>query len=198
MRRAPVRTRACRASHWRSSKAVIRPYRGVLPTLADRVYVDQQACVIGDVHLGTDASVWPFAAVRGDVNRIRIGARTNVQDNAVLHVTHDGPYSPGGADLLIGEDVTIGHGVILHACHIGDRVLIGMGSILLDKVVVEDEVFIAAGSLVSPGKRLQSGWLYRGQPAQPVRALSADELANLRYSAEHYVRVKNHYLDPAG
>ena len=176
---------------------MIRPYRGLLPTLAEGVYVDEQACVIGDVHLGADASVWPFAAVRGDVNRICIGARSNVQDNAVLHVTHDGPYSPGGADLLIGADVTIGHGVILHACHIGDRVLIGMGSLVLDRAVVEDEVFIAAGSLVSPGKRLKRGWLYRGQPAQPVRELSADELANLRYSAEHYVRVKNRYLDPS-
>lgn len=175
---------------------MIRPYRGLMPTLADGVYVDEQACVIGDVHLGADASVWPFAAVRGDVNRIRIGARSNVQDNAVLHVTHDGPYSPGGADLLIGEDVTIGHGVILNACRVGSRVLIGMGSILLDKVEVENDVFIAAGSLVTPGKRLRSGWLYRGQPAQPVRELRADEIANLRYSAENYVRVKNRYLDP--
>lgn len=176
---------------------MIRAFAGQLPTLEAGAYVDPQACVIGDVHLGADASVWPFAAVRGDVNRIRIGARSNVQDNSVLHVTHDGPYSPGGADLVIGDDVTIGHGVILHACNIGSRVLIGMGSILLDKVLVEDEVFIAAGSLVSPGKRLRSGWLYRGRPAQPVRELTADEIANLRYSAAHYVRVKNRYLDPA-
>lgn len=175
---------------------MIRRYQGILPTLGAGAYVDEQACVIGDVHLGADASVWPFAAVRGDVNRIRIGARSNVQDNAVLHVTHDGPYSPGGADLLIGEDVTIGHGVILHACHIGDRVLIGMGSIVLDKVEIEDEVFVAAGSLVTPGKRLQRGWLYGGQPAKPMRELNSSELENLRYSAEHYVRVKNRYLSP--
>lgn len=175
---------------------MIRPYQGILPTLAEGAYVDEQSCVIGDVHLGADASVWPFAAVRGDVNRIRIGARTNVQDNSVLHVTHDGPYSPGGADLVIGEDVTIGHGVILHACHIGDRVLIGMGSILLDKVVVENDVFIAAGSLVTPGKTLQSGWLYAGQPAKPLRELKPAELENLRYSAAHYVRVKDRYLNP--
>lgn len=175
---------------------MIRPYQGILPTLAEGAYVDEQACVIGDVQLGADASVWPFAAVRGDVNRIRIGARSNVQDNSVLHVTHDGPYSPGGADLVIGEDVTIGHGVILHACHIGDRVLIGMGSILLDKVVVENDVFIAAGSLVTPGKTLQSGWLYAGQPAKPLRELKPAELENLRYSAAHYVRVKDRYLNP--
>lgn len=175
---------------------MLRPYQGVMPTLAPGAYVDEQACVIGDVHLGTDASVWPFAAVRGDVNRIRIGARTNVQDNAVLHVTHDGPYTPGGADLIIGDDVTIGHGVILHACHLGQRVLVGMGSIVLDNVQVEDEVFIAAGSLVTPGKVLKSGWLYAGQPAKPVRELRPAEIENLRYSAEHYVRVKNRYLNP--
>lgn len=167
-----------------------------MPRLAEGAYVDEQACVIGDVHLGIDASVWPFAAVRGDVNRIRIGARTNVQDNSVLHVTHDGPYSPGGADLVIGEDVTIGHGVILHACHIGNRVLVGMGSIVLDRVEIADDVFIAAGSLVTPGKKLQSGWLYAGQPAKPLRELKPDELENLRYSATHYVRVKNRYLTP--
>jgi carbonic anhydrase/acetyltransferase-like protein (isoleucine patch superfamily) len=175
---------------------MLRPYQGLMPTLARGAYVDEQACVIGDVHLGEDASVWPFASVRGDVNRIRIGARTNVQDNSVLHVTHDGPYTPGGADLLIGDDVTIGHGVILHACHIGQRVLIGMGSIVLDEVEIEDEVFVAAGSLVTPGKRLQRGWLYAGQPARPMRELRPAEIENLRYSAEHYVRVKNRYLNP--
>lgn len=175
---------------------MLRPYQGVLPQLARGAYVDEQACVIGDVHLGEDASVWPFAAVRGDVNRIRIGARTNVQDNAVLHVTHDGPYTPGGADLLIGDDVTVGHGVILHACHIGHRVLVGMGSIVLDNVRIEDEVFIGAGSLVTPGKQLQRGWLYAGRPARPVRELRPSEIENLRYSAQHYVRVKNRYLIP--
>mgnify|MGYP001594747234 CR=1 FL=1 len=188
--------RPCRCRLIDRPASVIRPYAKILPTLGPGAYVDEQACVIGDVHLGEDASVWPFATVRGDVNRIRIGARSNVQDNSVLHVTHDGPYTPGGADLLIGDDVTLGHGVILHACHIGNRVLVGMGSLLLDKVVVEDEVFIAAGSLVSPGKRLQSGWLYAGRPAKPVRELKPEEIANLSYSAAHYVRVKNRYLNP--
>lgn len=173
---------------------MIRGYRGVLPRLAEGAWVDPQASVIGDVTLGADASVWPMAVVRGDVNRIVIGARSNVQDGAILHVTHDGPYAPGGVPLLIGDDVTIGHGVILHACTIGDRVLIGMGAKLLDQVVVEDEVFVAAGSLVPPGKRLESGWLYRGSPAVAARPLTAEERANLRYSAEHYVRVKNHHV----
>ena len=177
---------------------MIRPFEKILPTLARGAYVDEQACVIGDVHLGEDASVWPFAVARGDVNHIRIGARTNVQDNSVLHVTHDGPYTPGGVPLLIGEDVTIGHGVILHACTIGNRVLVGMGSKILDQVVIEDDVFIAAGSLVTPGKRFKSGWLYGGQPARPMRELKPREIENLKYSAEHYVRIKNRYLASAG
>lgn len=173
---------------------MIRPYRQQLPRLAAGAYVDEAACVIGDVELGEDASVWPMAVLRGDVNAIRIGARTNVQDGSVLHVTHDGPYSPGGAALMVGDDVTIGHGVILHACTIGNRCLIGMGALVLDKVVIEDEVFIAAGSVVPPGKRLVSGFLYRGSPAQQARPLTDTERAQLKYSAEHYVRVKNDYL----
>lgn len=173
---------------------MIRPYKGIVPTLGKNAYVDEQASVIGDVHLGEDASVWPMASLRGDVNRIRVGARSNVQDNAVLHVTHDGPYSPGGADLIIGDDVTIAHAVVLHACHIGDRVLIGMGSIVMDKVEIEHDVIVAAGSLVTPGKRLKSGWLYAGRPAKPVRELKAEEIENFTYSTAHYVRVKNDYL----
>lgn len=173
---------------------MIRPYLDQRPTLGADVYVDEAARVIGDVTLGDDASVWPMAVLRGDVNAIRIGARTNVQDGSVLHVTHDGPYSPGGAPLVIGDDVTIGHGVILHACTIGNRCLIGMGALVLDKVVVEDEVFIAAGAVVPPGKRLVSGFLYRGNPAQQARPLTDTEKAQLQYSAEHYVRIKNNYL----
>jgi carbonic anhydrase/acetyltransferase-like protein (isoleucine patch superfamily) len=173
---------------------MIRPFQGVLPRLGEHVYVDESAQLIGDVVLGDDASVWPLAVIRGDVNRIRIGARSNVQDNSCLHVTHDGPYSPGGVDLQVGDDVTIGHGVILHACRIGNRCLIGMGSIVMDRVTVEDDVLIAAGSVVSPGKTLKSGWLYRGSPAQPARELTAEEIQSLKYSAEHYVRVKNKYL----
>lgn len=174
---------------------MMRPYRGRTPRLGARVYVDEQAALIGDVTLGDDASIWPMASVRGDVQRIEIGARTNVQDNAVLHVTHDGPYSPGGGPLLIGDDVTIGHGVILHACSIGDRCLIGMGAIIMDRAVLEDECFIAAGAMVPPGKVLKGGWLYRGSPAQPARELSPQEREQLLYSAHHYVRIKNHYLE---
>lgn len=174
---------------------MIRPYRGRTPRLGARVYVDEQAALIGDVTLGDDASIWPMASVRGDVQRIEIGARTNVQDNAVLHVTHDGPYSPRGVPLLIGDDVTIGHGVILHACSVGDRCLIGMGAIIMDRAVLEDGCFIAAGAMVPPGKVLKGGWLYRGSPAQPARELSPQEREQLLYSAHHYVRIKNHYLE---
>ncbi|MDR3418342.1 MAG: gamma carbonic anhydrase family protein [Nevskia sp.] len=174
---------------------MIRGYRGIRPRLGERVYVDPSAQLIGDVELADDVSLWPLVVVRGDVNRIAIGARSNVQDGSVLHVTHDGVYTPGGADLRIGADVTVGHGVILHACRIGDRCLIGMGARVLDEAVLEDEVFVAAGSLVPPRKRLVSGYLYRGAPAEQARPLSAQEIAQLKYSAEHYVRLKNHYLE---
>ena len=172
---------------------MLRAFQGVSPTLEDGAWVDPSAQVIGDVVLGKDASVWPLASVRGDVHRIRIGAASNVQDNCVLHVTHDGPYAPGGSPLLIGDHVTIGHGAILHACTIGNRVLIGMGSLVLDEAIIEDEVLLAAGSLVPPGKRLESGHLYRGRPAEKARALTAAEREQLRYSAEHYVRIKAKY-----
>ena len=173
---------------------MIRSFQGIQPKLAPGVYVDESAQVIGDVTLGEDASVWPLTVVRGDVNKITIGARSNVQDNCCLHVTHDGPYTPGGVELVIGEEVTVGHAVTLHACTIGNRCLIGMGAIVLDRAVLEDECFIAAGAIVSPGKRLKGGWLYRGSPAQPVRELTEAERDNLRYSAAHYVRLKNKYL----
>jgi len=172
----------------------VRPFEGRAPELGRGVYVDARALVIGAVALGDDASLWPFTVARGDVNEIVIGARTNVQDNTVLHVTHDGPYSKGGRPLLIGEEVTVGHQCILHACTIGDRVLVGMGSLVMDGAVVEEDVLIAAGTLVSPHKRLERGFLYQGRPATRVRALTDDELAMLRYSAQHYVRLKGRHL----
>lgn len=173
---------------------MIRSFEGITPSLGQGAWVDASAQLIGDVVLGADSSVWPLVTIRGDVNKIRIGACTNVQDNSCLHVTHDGPYSPGGAGLTIGDEVTVGHGVILHACTIGNRVLIGMGSIVMDGVVIEDEVLLAAGSLVSPGKRLLSGHLYRGRPAAVARALTVAEREQLAYSAAHYVRVKNRHM----
>lgn len=172
---------------------MIRTFEGITPQLGAGVFIDETALVLGDVVLGDEVSIWPMTVLRGDVNSIRIGARTNIQDNSVLHVTHDGPYTPGGVGLTVGEDVTIGHRVILHACEIGDRCLIGMGAIVMDEAVLDDDVFLAAGTLVPPGKHLEGGYLYRGR-AEQVRPLSDKERANLKYSAEHYVRVKNRHM----
>lgn len=175
-----------------------RAFDGCRPELGARVWIDPAACVIGAVRLGDDVSVWPNTVLRGDVNTIEIGARSNVQDGTIGHVTHDGPYTPdGGIPLVVGEDVTVGHAAVLHACTIGDRCLVGMGALILDGAVLADDVMLAAGSLVGPGKRLESGWLYRGRPARAVRRLTDDELEMLRYSAAHYVRLKNRYLRAA-
>ena len=173
----------------------MRQFQGHLPKTGKRVYLDSTAVIVGRVTLADDVSVWPHVAARGDVNFIEIGARTNIQDNSVLHVTHDGPYTPdNGIPLIIGEDVTVGHRCILHACTIDNRVLVGMGAILMDGVTVEDDVLIGAGTLVPPGKRLERGWLYRGNPMEKARPLKPEELDMLKYSAAHYVRLKDHYL----
>lgn len=173
----------------------LRPYRSITPTVGARVYIDPSAVVIGKVTIGDDASIWPAAVVRGDVNTISIGARTSIQDGCVLHVTHDGPFSPGGRSLIIGSDVTVGHRAVLHACTIGNACLVGMGSLILDDVVTEDHVMIGAGSIVTPGKRLTAGGLYVGSPARRVRDLNPGEIEFLSYSAAHYVRVKDAYLE---
>jgi carbonic anhydrase/acetyltransferase-like protein (isoleucine patch superfamily) len=172
----------------------LRDYRGVSPVQGARVYVDEHALVIGRVTLGDDASVWPFAVLRGDVNRIEIGARTNIQDGSVLHVVHDGPAVPGGLPLIIGDDVTVGHKAMLHAARIGHRCLIGMAAVVLDGAVIEDDVMLAAGSVVPPRKRLASYGLYLGNPAKRVRELTDGERAQLLYSARHYVTIKDGYL----
>ena len=168
----------------------IRPYLEHRPVLGERVYVDPAATVIGDVVLGDDVSVWPGTVIRGDVNFIRIGARTNLQDGTVVHVSHDGPHARlGGFATHIGADVTIGHKAIVHACRIEDAVLVGMGAILLDGVVVEKHGFVGAGALVTPGKVVGSGELWLGNPARKVRVLSDAEIEALYYSARHYVRL---------
>jgi carbonic anhydrase/acetyltransferase-like protein (isoleucine patch superfamily) len=172
-----------------------RPYRGVLPTLEAGVFIDSTALVIGDVVLGRDVSIWPMAVVRGDVNYIRVGARSNVQDGSVLHVTRPYPGSEAGFPLIIGEDVVIGHKVTVHGCTIGNRILVGIGAIVLDGAVVEDEVMIGAGSVVTPGKRLESGGLYVGNPARRVRELTAAERARIPAMAGFYVDLKNEYQD---
>jgi len=171
----------------------IQPYLGVRPRLGAGVYVDPAALVIGDVELGEDVSIWPMAVVRGDVNLIRIGARSNVQDGSVLHVSRPYPGNDSGWPLLIGEDVVVAHKVVLHGCTIGNRVLVGIGAIVLDGVVVEDDVTIGAGAVVAPGKRLQSGGLYLGSPARRVRELEPAEIARVPIMASWYVNLKKDY-----
>ncbi|MEO1830436.1 MULTISPECIES: gamma carbonic anhydrase family protein [Pseudomonas] len=172
----------------------VRGFRDWQPVLGDRVFVDPSAVVLGDVELGDDCSVWPGAIIRGDMHRIRIGDRTSVQDGSVLHITHAGPFNPDGYPLTIGDDVTIGHKVLLHGCSIGSRVLVGMGSIVMDGAVVEDEVIIGAGSLVPANRTLESGYLYMGSPAKQVRALTDKEREFFTYSAANYVRLKDQHL----
>ena len=173
--------------------AAITPYNGISPELASGAWVHPRATVIGEVKLGANASVWPGAVVRGDVNSITIGAATNIQDNSVLHVSHKTAADPKGGPLVIGERVTVGHTVILHACTIEDECLIGMGSIILDRAVLRKHVLLGAGSLVPEGKVLESGYLYLGRPAKMVRELTPQEIAYFNYSAEHYVKLMRSY-----
>jgi len=170
-----------------------RTYRFLLeqPRLGRRVFVSAQAHVSGSVTLADDVSIWPMAVLRGDVNHISVGARCNIQDGAILHVTHEGPYSPQGGPLTLAEDITIGHGVILHACTIGHRCLVGMGAIVMDEAVLEDDAMIAAGAVVTPGTVVPSRTLWKGNPARLARPLSDEQVKMLRYSAEHYVRLKD-------
>lgn len=164
------------------------------PRIAERTYLHETAQIIGDVRIGDDASIWCNAVLRGDVNHIIIGRCTNVQDFVMCHVSHKTDSKPQGSPLILGDYVTIGHAAILHGCEIGNECLIGMGSIVMDDAVIENNVMVGAGSLVPPGKHLESGFLYVGRPVEKVRRLTESEIAYLRYSAEHYVRVKNNYL----
>ena len=173
----------------------IRPYLNSTPQLSNNCYIDEMSVVIGDVILAENVSVWPFAVIRGDVNHIQIGKNSNVQDHAMLHVSHKKADKLNGSPLIIGEDVTIGHHVTLHGCTIGNRVLIGINSIVLDDVIIPDDVMIGAGTLIPPGKVLESGYLYVGSPAKKVRPLTEKELAFLPYSAQNYVKVSGHYLE---
>lgn len=172
----------------------IQSFQGHTPQLAAGVYVHQAATVIGEVALGEDVSVWPGAVIRGDINFIHIGAGSNIQDCAVLHVNHKSIQDPIGAPLVIGNNVTIGHSVILHGCTIEDECLIGMGSIVMDKTIVQKHVLVAAGSLVPAGKVLESGYLYMGSPVKKIRALTEQEVAFFMTSAEGYLKLKNAYL----
>lgn len=175
----------------------IRNYQQQKPVIGQHCYIDDTAMIIGEVTIGKNCSFWPFTVVRGDVNSIVIGNNTNIQDGSVLHVTHDGPYdfNRGGYSLTIGSHVTVGHRVILHGCTIGNHCLIGMGSTIMDGVIVKPNTIIGAGSLITPGKELEEGYLYVGHPARKVRQLSKEEIESIRYSADHYVKLKDNYLE---
>ncbi len=168
----------------------IRNFENNQPVIHETAYVDEMALVSGQVLIGEDSSIWPMTVIRGDVNKITIGKRSNIQDGSVLHVTHGSDYSTEkGFPLSVGDDVTVGHKAVLHACTIGNRSLIGMGAIVLDGAVIEDEVIVGAGSLVPPNKILESGYLWLGSPVKKVRKLKEKEKEFLLYSAKHYVKL---------
>ncbi|AWX99130.1 gamma carbonic anhydrase family protein [Marinomonas primoryensis] len=176
---------------------VMKSFRGKMPQLGDRVWVDENAVIIGDVTIGDDSSVWPLVAIRGDMHSITIGARTSIQDNSCLHITHASTYKPEGYPLSIGDDVTVGHMAMLHGCTVGSRVLVGMGTTILDGAVIEDEIIIGAGSLVPPGKRLESGFMYMGSPVKKIRPLNEKEIEYFQYAGLNYVKLKDEYLAEA-
>ncbi|MFY1827560.1 gamma carbonic anhydrase family protein [Myxococcus fulvus] len=165
----------------------LRPFRGVLPTVHPSCFVDDSAQVVGDVHLGEDSSVWLNTVMRGDVNPIRIGQRTNIQDLSLIHVTG------GRSSTVVGDDVTVGHHVVLHGCTVGNRVLVGMGAILLDDVEIGDDCIIGAGTLLTPGTKIPPGSLVVGSPGKVKRAVTPEEREFLLLSAQHYVHIASEY-----
>ena len=173
----------------------IRAYKGISPVFGKDCYVDESAVVVGDITCGDDVSFWPLTAARGDVNKITIGDRTNVQDGTVLHVTRITKKHPEGFPLIIGDDVTIGHKCMLHGCIVGNRILVGMGAIIMDGAEVGDDIIIGAGTLVPPNKKLEAGYLYVGNPCQQKRKLSEEEIAFLAQSSLNYVALKDDYLE---
>jgi carbonic anhydrase/acetyltransferase-like protein (isoleucine patch superfamily) len=172
----------------------ITSFKGITPLLGARVYIDPVARVIGDVEIGDDSSVWPTAVIRGDMNTIRIGKRTSIQDGSILHITHASDFNPNGWPLTIGDQVTVGHRAVLHGCTIHDRVLIGNGAIIMDGAVIESEVIIGAGCMVPPGKRLEGGFVYTGNPAKQARPLKESEAKFFPYTSDNYVKLKDQYL----
>lgn len=168
---------------------MLKSFRGISPQVASTAFIVETAALIGDVTVGEQSSIWFNVVVRGDVNYIRIGERTNIQDGSVVHVTHKTHPT------LIGDDVTIGHNVTLHGCRIGNRCLIGMGAIVMDDAEIGDDAMIAAGALVVPGTVVPSGTLFAGSPAKQKRLLTEAEIAGLKKSAENYLGYTRSYLD---
>lgn len=167
---------------------MILPFQGIRPRIHESVFVAHSADIIGDVEIGANSSIWYQVVIRGDVNDIRIGSRTNIQDHSMLHVTRR------KAPLRVGNEVTVGHRVTLHGCTVGNRVLLGMGAIVMDHAVIEDDCMIGAGALVTQGTRIPSGHLAIGSPARVARPLKPEEIAFLKQSAENYVGDSREYL----
>lgn len=172
----------------------IRQFNQITPKIAKSAYVDPFAIIIGEVEIGEDSSIWPFACVRGDMHTITIGKRSSIQDGSVCHITHKGKYNKNGYPLIIGNNVTVGHKVMLHGCTILDNCIIGIDSTVLDGATIESNVILGAKSLVPPNKTLESGFLYLGSPAKRIRKLTNEELEFIEYSAANYVNLKNTYL----
>ncbi len=174
----------------------IRNYKQYVPKINSSAWIDESAVVIGRCELAEDVGIWPNATLRGDVNDIVIGARSNIQDGTVVHTTHESEVSKG-SKCIVGKDVTVGHNAVLHGCIIEDECLIGMGAVILDNALVKKHVLVGANSLVPPGKVLESGYLYVGSPVKQARPLTEKELSFFKYSAEHYVKLKNEYQSPS-
>ena len=176
----------------------VRKHRGLSPKLGKRVYVDPSAVVIGEVVLGDDCSVWPGAVLRGDMHSIVVGNRTNIQDNATLHITHPSKFNSGGWPLVIGSDVVIGHGAVVHGCNLNDRLLVGNGAIINDGAEIESEVIVGAGCVVPPGKKLISGYVHVGNPCRVLRPITDSERIFFSYTTANYVKLKDIYLAENG
>jgi len=172
---------------------VLRAFHQTTPTLGKRVFIDDSAIVTGNITIGDDSSVWPLCSLRGDLLSITIGNNTNIQDGTVIHTSHASQFQKA-AQVIIGNNVTVGHKAMVHGCTIHDTSLIGMGAIVLDHAVIESYVILGAGSVVGPGKVLESGYVWRGCPARKARSLTQDERTFLTYSAESYVRLKNQHM----
>lgn len=180
---------------------IIIPYRGIKPKISPDAFIAENAVIIGDVEIGPGTSVWYNCVIRGDVNSIRIGANTNIQDGTVIHVNHDrngGDYreTGGGLPTSIGDGVTVGHMALLHACTVEDNAFIGMRSVVMDAAIVQADAMVAAGALVTPGKVVPSGELWSGSPAKKFRDLKPEELEGIRYSAQNYAELGKSYTDP--
>ena len=178
---------------WRFNIMTICAYKNKSPKIAEGVFIDESAKVIGDVTIGKDSSVWPMATIRGDVNRIEIGERTNIQDGCVLHCSPSCDFYGEGYPLILGNNVSIGHNATLHGCIIRDNCLVGMGDIVQDGAEIAGEIIVAAGSLVPPNKKLESGYMYVGSPVKKARELNIAEKKLLSYNVACYIELKNDF-----